>query len=145
VEAGYPTSDVLPENALKLYVFFSAPMQRSDSWKYVSLLREDGSKVQGPFLELDHELWDNEQRRFTVLFDPGRIKRGLASLAEAGPALEARHRYLLVIHREWRDGRGAPLVADFRKSFRVRLRIGRRPIRRRGESMRRARVHRRRW
>jgi hypothetical protein len=119
VEALYPSTGVLPENALKLYIFFSSPMQRGDSWKYVELLREDGSKVQGPFLELDQELWDAEQRRFTVLFDPGRIKRGLASLAEAGPALEAGHRYTLVIHREWRDGRGAPLVEDFRKSFDV--------------------------
>jgi hypothetical protein len=108
---------VLPENALKLYIYFSAPMQRGDSWKHVALLREDGSKVDGPFLELDQELWDREQRRFTVLFDPGRIKRGLASLAEAGPALEAGRRYTLVIRREWRDGNGAPLTGEFRKTF----------------------------
>jgi hypothetical protein len=119
VEAVYPSSGVLPENALKLYVFFSAPMQRGDSWQYLSLLREDGSKVEGPFLELDQELWDAQQRRFTILFDPGRIKRGLASLAEVGPALEAGHRYTLVIHREWRDGRGAPMVEDYRKTFQV--------------------------
>jgi hypothetical protein len=86
VAAVYPSSGVLPENALKLYVFFSASMQKGDSWQHLSLLREDGSKVEGPFLELDQELWDRDQRRFTVLFDPGRIKRGLASLAEAGPS-----------------------------------------------------------
>jgi hypothetical protein len=68
---------------------------------------------------LDQELWDRDNRRFTVLFDPGRIKRGLASLAEAGPALEAGKRYTLVVSREWRDGRGAPLVEDYRKTFRV--------------------------
>ena len=115
----YPSSGVLPENALKLYVFFSAPMQKGDSWQYLSLLREDGSKVEGPFLELDQELWDRDQRRFTVLFDPGRIKRGLASLAEVGPAIEAGHRYTLVIRRDWRDGRGAPLAEEYRKSFEV--------------------------
>jgi hypothetical protein len=115
----YPSSDVLPANALKLYVFFSAPMQKGDSWKYLSLLREDGSKVDYPFLEVDQELWDRDNRRFTVLFDPGRIKRGLASLQEAGPALEEGRRYTLVISREWRDGRDAPLLEEYRKTFRV--------------------------
>jgi hypothetical protein len=119
VASVYPSADVLPENALKLYVYFSAPMQKGESWKYISLMREDGSKVEGPFLELDQELWDRDQQRFTILFDPGRIKRGLASLAEAGPVLEEGKKYTLVIHKEWLDGRGAPLAEDFRKTFRV--------------------------
>ena len=81
-------------------------MTRGNSWTHIRLLREDNSAVAYPFLEVDQELWDRDNRRFTILFDPGRIKRGLASLAEAGPALEAGHRYTLVIHREWLDGRG---------------------------------------
>ena len=112
-------SDILPANALKLYVYFSAPMRRGDSWKHLHLLR-DGAPVEYPFLELDQELWDRDQRRFTVLFDPGRIKRGLASLAEAGPALEEGHNYTLVIDRDWLDGRGAPAGArSIRKDFRA--------------------------
>jgi hypothetical protein len=115
----FPSSDVLPANALKLYIFFSAPMQKGDSWKYLTLLRDDGSKVEYPFLELDQELWDRDNRRFTILFDPGRIKRGLASLQEAGPALEEGRRYTLVVSREWRDGRGVPMAEDYRKTFLV--------------------------
>jgi hypothetical protein len=114
----YPSTGVLPANALKLYVYFSAPMRRGDSWKHLHLLR-DGAPVEYPFLELDQELWDRDQRRFTVLFDPGRIKRGLASLAEAGPALDAGHNYTLVIDRDWLDARGAPLADEFRKPFRA--------------------------
>ena len=114
----YPTSGMLPANALKLYIYFSAPMQKGGSWKHIHLLR-DGAPLEYPFLELDQELWDREQRRFTVLFDPGRIKRGLASLAEAGPALEEGHKYTLVIDSDWLDGRGAPLAATFRKNFRA--------------------------
>ena len=114
----YPSAGVLPANALKLYVHFSAPMRKGDSWKHLHLLR-DGVPVEYPFLELDQELWDRDQRRFTVLFDPGRIKRGLASLAEAGPALEVGHNYTLVIDRNWKDARGALLAEDFRKEFRV--------------------------
>jgi hypothetical protein len=114
----YPSANVLPANALKLYVYFDAPMRKGDSWKHLHLLR-DGVPVAYPFLELDQELWDRDQRRFTVLFDPGRIKRGLVSLAEAGPALEEGHTYTLVIDRDWLDARGAPLKEEFRKQFRV--------------------------
>ena len=115
----YPTSNILPANALKLYIYFSAPMRRGDSWTHLRLLRDDGVRVEYPFLELDQELWDRDYRRFTVLFDPGRIKRGLASRAEAGPALEPGRTYTLVIERAWLDGRGAPLADEFRKTFRV--------------------------
>jgi hypothetical protein len=114
----YPSTSVLPANALKLYVYFDSPMRKGNSWKRLHLLR-DGVPVEYPFLELDQELWDRDQRRFTVLFDPGRIKRGLASLAEAGPALEEGHNYTLVIDRDWLDGRGAPLAEEFRKNFRA--------------------------
>ena len=95
---------MLPANALKFYIYFSAPMRRGDSWTHLRLLREDGAPVDYPFLELDQELWDRDNRRFTVLFDPGRIKRGLASRAEAGPALEAGRTYTLVVDRDWQDG-----------------------------------------
>jgi hypothetical protein len=115
----YPSSSVLPANQLKLYVFFSAPMRKGDSWRHIHLLREDSSAVELPFLEIDQELWDRDNLRLTILFDPGRIKRGLASLAEAGPSLEEGKRYTLRIDRDWLDGRGAPLVEEFRKSFRV--------------------------
>jgi hypothetical protein len=114
----YPSATVLPANALKLYVYFSASMSKGDSWKHLHLLR-DGVPVQYPFLELDQELWDRDQRRFTVLFDPGRIKRGLASLAEAGPALEEGHNYTLIIDRDWKDARGVQLSGEFRKEFRA--------------------------
>lgn len=115
----YPTASVLPANALKFYIYFSGPMQRGDSWTHLRLLREEGTRVEYPFLELDQELWDRDNRRFTVLFDPGRIKRGLASRAEAGPTLEPGHMYTFVVDRAWRDGRGAPMAQEFRKTFRV--------------------------
>ena len=115
----YPSAGVLPANALKFYIYFSAPMRRGDSWTHLHLLREDGTRVEYPFLELDQELWDRDYRRFTVLFDPGRIKRGLASRAEAGPALVSGRTYTLVVDRAWQDGNGAPLAGEFRKTFRV--------------------------
>ena len=115
----YPSTDILPANQLKLYICFSAPMSRGEAWRHIRLLREDGSLVPLPFLEIAQELWDRDNLRLTVLFDPGRIKRGLASLAEAGPALEEGRSYTLAISRDWLDGHGAELADEYRKAFRV--------------------------
>jgi hypothetical protein len=115
----YPSTDLLPDNQLKFYVFFSAPMRRGEAWQHIHLLDQNGVAVDLPFLELDQELWDRDYQRLTVLFDPGRIKRGLLPLEEVGPAIEEGKQYTLVVDSEWRDARGAPLEAGFRKPFRV--------------------------
>ena len=115
----YPSTAVLPENQLKFYLYFSAPMSRGQAWQHIHLLDPQGAAVDLPFLELDQELWDRDNLRLTVLFDPGRIKRGLVPLKEVGPAIQQGSHYTLIIDREWRDGRGAPLAEEFRKEFRV--------------------------
>ena len=115
----YPSTDVLPENQLKLYIYFTAPMQTGEAWSRIHLLDEAGKPVDLPFLEVDQELWNRDQTRLTVLFDPGRIKRGVLPLNEVGPSIENGKRYTLVVDREWLDSRGAPLLAPHRKEFRV--------------------------
>jgi len=119
VDHVYPSVDVLPENQLKFYLQFSASMSRGEVWQRIHLLDQNGKAVDLPFLEIAQELWDPEYRRLTVLFDPGRIKRGLLPLEEVGPAIEDGKRYTLVIDREWLDARGVPMQEGFRKSFRV--------------------------
>ena len=119
VERVYPSTDLLPENQLKFYLYFSAPMQRGEAWRRIHLLDQSGALVDHPFLEIDQELWDRDYKRLTVLFDPGRIKRGLVPRAESGPALEEGKRYTLVIDRDWLDASGAPLQQEFRKPFRA--------------------------
>lgn len=109
--------DVLPDNQLKFYVFFSAPMRRGEAWRHIHLLNQNGTAVDLPFLE--QELWDRDYQRLTVLFDPGRIKRGLLPLQESGQAIEDGKQYTLVIDRDWQDARGAPLQEEFRKPFRA--------------------------
>jgi hypothetical protein len=113
----YPTADVLPENTLRLYVHFSAPMSKGDVYKHVKLLKEGGKPVVLPFLEIDEELWSPDGKRFTLLFDPGRVKQGLKPREEEGPILEAGKKYTLVIAAAWPDAAGTPLKAAFRKSF----------------------------
>jgi hypothetical protein len=119
VERIYPTTDLLPENQLKLYVVFSSPMSRGEAWKRIHLLDASGAKIELAFLEIEQELWDPEQRRLTVLFDPGRIKRGLVPHNELGPAIVEGREYTLLIDREYLDAKGVPLREEFRKKFRA--------------------------
>jgi hypothetical protein len=119
VEKVYPTRDTLPENQLKFYLHFSAPMSRGEAYEHITLLNEDGKAVEKPFLTLDQELWDTDCKRFTLFLDPGRIKRGLKPREELGPALAEGRSYTLVIDRRWNDGNGEPLKETHRKSFKV--------------------------
>lgn len=119
VERVYPTTDLLPENQLKFYIHFSASMSKGEAYQHVHLVKSNGKEVDLPFLRLDEELWDQKQTRFTLLFDPGRIKRGLKPREEAGPALEEGKSYTLVIDSDWIDAAGNPLKESFRKSFRA--------------------------
>lgn len=116
----YPTADVLPANQLKLYIEFSAPMSRGEAAKRVRLFESGGKLVEMPFVDIDEELWDREQKRLTLLFDPGRIKRGVLPERELGGALEPGKEYELVIDRQWPDAKGQPLAAGHRKKFRAR-------------------------
>ena len=115
----YPTASVLPENTLKFYVHFSVPMSRGEAYRRIRLVKASGERIDFPFLELDEELWDPSGTRFTLFFDPGRIKRGLKPREQFGPALEAGAGYTLIIDRHWPDDRGNSLAATFRKPFRV--------------------------
>lgn len=119
VDAVFPSSDVLPENQLKFYIHFSAPMTRGDAYRHIQLLDDKGRPVDAPFLELAEELWDAKGQRLTLLLDPGRVKRDLKPHMEVGRALTAGGQYTLVITNDWRDARGNPLGAAFRKEFRV--------------------------
>jgi hypothetical protein len=113
----YPSTEVLPSNELKLYLCFSAPMSRGEAWKHIHLLDEAGKPVPMPFVEIDQELWDPTYERLTVLFDPGRIKRGLVPRQEMGTPIVEGRRYTLVIDRDWRDAGGITLAREYRKAF----------------------------
>lgn len=115
----YPSADVLPENQLKFYVQFSAPMSRGGVYPHAHLRDEAGREIELPFLELDEELWDPAMTRLTLLIDPGRIKRGVKPLEDIGPVFEAGQRYSLTLDAACRDAEGRPLRAAFVKTFRV--------------------------
>src|SRR5262245_34247810 len=93
VTAIYPSANTLPENQLRFYVHFSAPMAVGDAYAHVKLVKANGEAVHRPFLEIGEELWDGTGTRLTLLFDPGRVKKGLAPSEMCGPVLEAGQKY----------------------------------------------------
>jgi hypothetical protein len=115
----YPSANELPENLLKFYLHFSAPMSRGEAYSRVHLLDSAGHEVQWPFLELDEELWDPAGKRFTLFFDPGRVKRELVPRLEMGPALVEGKKYTLVVDKDWLDAAGNQLREPYRKEFHV--------------------------
>lgn len=115
----FPTAVDVPENQLRLYVHFSAPMGSKGGLDYIHLLDDQGQEVKDPFLPLDAEFWNDDRTRYTVFFDPGRQKRGIAPIADMGRSLTEGKSYTLVIDAEWRDGNGLPLKQPFRRTFRV--------------------------
>ena len=114
-----PSGDLLPENLLKFYIHFSAPMSRGEVYQRIRLVEATGGVVDRPFLQLAQELWDPEGTRLTILFDPGRIKRGLRPREEVGPPLEEGKAYALVVDRALLDASGHPLEDSFEKKFKV--------------------------
>ncbi len=115
----YPSGDVIPENQLRMYIEFSAPMGRRSGIEYVALLDKRGKAVEGPFLPLDYEFWNADRTRFTVFFDPGRVKHDILPNRQMGRALEAGKTYTLLVRSEWQDANGLPLKESFRRTFRV--------------------------
>lgn len=106
----YPDVDTVPMNLLRAYVQFSSTMSEGEAYDRIRLLDASGEPVPDAFLVLEHELWDAERTRFTLLFDPGRIKRGLIPNEELGLPLQAGKSYTLVIDGDWNDGRNRRLA-----------------------------------
>jgi len=113
----YPTANSLPENLLKFYLHFSAPMSQGKVYSHIHLLNARNEKIDLPFLELDEELWNPDGTRLTILFDPGRIKSGLLPREQDGPVLREGNSYTLKIDATWTDANGAPLKHGFTKFF----------------------------
>ncbi len=119
VLAVHPGIDRVPSNMLRWYIEFSAPMGPGSAHEHVHLLDETGRPVEDAFLRVAEELWDPHRRRLTLLFDPGRVKRGVRANLEMGSPLIEGHRYRLVIDPAWPDARGAALASGYDREFDV--------------------------
>lgn len=120
VTAVYPSGPIIPENTLRLYVHFSQPMRRGQAARCIRLLDEEGDTVEAPFLTGPvGELWDSENRRLTLLLDPGRTKRGVGPNRRLGPAMAAGKRRTLHIVTDMRDVHGRPMLRVHCKTYTV--------------------------
>ncbi len=115
----FPSGGEVPENQLRMYIVFSAPMGLRGGSEHIRLVDQTGRSVDDPFLPLDVDLWNEDRTRYTLLFDPGRVKRGIRPNEEMGRALIVGQRYTLEVDEVWRDGSGQKLAAPFRREFRV--------------------------
>ncbi len=115
----YPSGVTLPENVLRFYIHFSVPMTPRVAFDYIKLRDATGSADEAAFMRFKQELWNEDRTRLTVLIDPGRIKREVATNVELGPALLAGQRYTLSVDDGWPSADGASVLPAFDRSFLV--------------------------
>ena len=113
----FPSSDTIPENTLRFYLVFSKSMSRGEAYTRVKILDEKGKAVDQPFLELEEELWDADQKRLTLLIDPGRIKQEVKPRLDLGPVFQAGKKFTIVVDGRWPDSTGAVLGNDWRRQI----------------------------
>ena len=113
----YPTSDSLPENILRFYVYFDAPMRKEAALPQITLEDEDGARIDGALLANHYDLWSPDGTRLTLLLDPGRVKTGLEASEQLGSAIERGRRYKLIIGAGLQTARGCKLGVPHLKSF----------------------------
>lgn len=115
----YPSASQLPENLLRFYIYFNTPMKEGQALKHIQLVHEQGNIDNHAFMAFKQELWSADGKRLTILFDPGRIKRGVSTNMLRGLALEETKQYSLSIANTWLDVYGQPLSERTRKKIEV--------------------------
>jgi hypothetical protein len=119
-EAIYPSCATLPRNQLRLYVQFAAPMTEGVAARHVHVAdAASGEPLVDALLETTVELWDRDRRRLTLLFDPGRIKRGLGPHQQLGDPLVPGRPIEVVVDAGFPDALGRPLVRPFSRRYTV--------------------------
>jgi len=113
----FPTADTLPTNLLRMYILFSKPMQTIGNLEKIQLLSESGQTIEGAIFNNVQELWNQDQTRLTILFDPSRVKTGLQAHLAMGRALREGEKYQLIIG-SLLDVEGYP-TSTYSKAFHV--------------------------
>ena len=115
----FPSGEEIPENTLRFYIHFPAPMKPQVSAQYIELRDANGVADHAAFMRFKQELWSQDRRRLTLLLDPGRIKRGIAQNLTLGPALSAGNHYSLVVKGGWPVAGGSRGIQGIEKRFLV--------------------------
>ena len=116
----YPESDTLPSNILRMYITFSTPMGLEDPYDFLRLEHINGHEIRESFVEIKQGLWNTNRTRLTLLFHPGRIKRGIGPHMTLGPVFKGGESYRLSVAREWKNNVGTPLGTLYSKTIHIR-------------------------
>jgi len=125
VVAVHPSADVVPENLLRVYIEFSAPMGNGVGVDFVKLIDLSGQggvaeRIEpGAFLPVEANFWSPDHTRYTLFFDPGRVKDDILPNRASGRPLVAGRRYAIEVAASWTDANGKPLETGHRHTFRV--------------------------
>jgi len=119
VLAVYPSGADIPENTLRFYIDFSTPMQPHVSMDFITLVGADGTPDDAAFMTFKQELWNQDRTRLTLLMDPGRIKRGVATNTELGPALLAGNSYAIKVGEGWQGAQDQATAPAYEHAFTV--------------------------
>ena len=122
VKGVFPSSDLLPENLIRFYVYFSSPMRRGCAAEHITLRGPDGDPAPDVLYRAPTELWDKSMKYLTILLDPGRIKRRVGPNRALGPPLKAGQNYTLVVGSGMADSSDRPLRESFHKIGRASCR-----------------------
>lgn len=115
----YPSGGSLPENTLRFYIHFSVPMRPGVAFDHIRLRDAEGNVDDAAFMRFKQELWNADRTRLTVLLDPGRVKRNVATNVELGPALLEGREYTLSVDGGWAAADGRSVLPAFEKRFTV--------------------------
>lgn len=114
----YPTTDIVPENLLKMYFKFSEPMQEvGNVLDFISVFNKTTNKKVEVFLELETELWNANHTILTLWLDPGRVKKDLIPNKEKGTPILNGDNYEILVSKNFRDANGNNLKQAYSKTF----------------------------
>ncbi len=113
----YPRCDTVPENLLKVHLVFDQAMGELHSQQFITVTNSLGDSLDRFFLDLNPELWSEDQTSLTLWLDPGRIKRGLGPNQAYGMPMQQGRRYQIQIAPSWRAKNGRSLNAGFSKIY----------------------------
>jgi hypothetical protein len=119
VAALYPSAQTVPANLLRMYIEFNGPMGSRGGQDYIQVVDAQHHPIADALLPLDTGLWNPDHTRFTVLFDPGRVKRGILPNRTMGRALKPGETFTLLVRGGWPDAHGNPTVATFGRAYLV--------------------------
>jgi hypothetical protein len=92
-----PAAGSIPANTLRLYITFDHLARGVVATRDLRLLDAAGQPVEGALMDFGQDLWSPDGRRLTVLFDPGRVKRGVEGDGESAAPLQVGQSYTVEV------------------------------------------------